>query len=668
LRSDSPLANRVCGGVVAVFALWTLCVHATVALGGDFHDLLLAYAIALLALATVWRWLRPVGDAPAADPAPAGDDTRPAYEPILRGVGLALAVAIAATAVDSSGGVIRSWSFGVALLAGAAVFFLLLDAPAFAAPLRGRGPESALWALAIFCALIAVCVHRPDLDDTFYVNVAVAAVDHPDVALMSRDTMLGVADLPMHQPAHRIHSYELWNAAIAWLTHVPAILTFHWISAGFFGLLLALAHARWLRLLTPRVWPWTVAALIFVLLCVGETHRWFGNFALVRMWQGKGVYLYVFMPLVYAYAMEFARSPSLSRFGLLWAAQVAAVGCSSTAIWAAPVGSLVAMSAVLRPNGAGLRRLALGALASVYVLGIGFALKGNLQPLLAPMIETYPPGGQLANALRFTLGSDRLWSVGIATLFGAWACCPRGLAQRFAIAAPLAVSVVLLNPYLDQWVSGNLTGPSYWRSLWALPVPALMALVLVSPLQFATGNAARRIAAFAACASLALAFALFVPQFGALSARNGGAGGVGIWLGRPQVKAPPDLYALASALNAAVPEGAVVIAPPDVGIWIPTQHGHAYPLQSRKLYLERHRASLGAADVKMRIFLTQYAGGETMAEMPHLRFAQGLQRFDVKGVLLRESALAPGARTVLTQHGFERVSRLGEHEIWVRRE
>jgi hypothetical protein len=45
-----------------------------------------------------------------------------------------------------------------------------------------------------------------------------------------------------------------------------------------------------------------------------------------------------------------------------------------------------------------------------------------------------------------------------------------------------------------------------------------------------------------------------------------------------------------------------------------------------------------------------------------------LSRFEVKGVLLRDSELAAGAREVLERSGFERTLRTREYEIWVRSE
>jgi len=663
--SGAPLSDRVCDGAAIWFALWTVCAHAVVAAGGSLNQLLAIFAVAALAVAgALFRYSRRAADAPPAEP-PEPPAARARVLWILQFAGLAAGVALAVAAA-TTGSVLFLWWSVVGLLGFAAALFLLGEPPTVAPPLRGRWPEIALWTMALFGLVVALIVHRPDLDDSFYVNVAVAAADFPERPLLAHDTMLGVENLPLHMPAHRIHTYELWNGALSYVTRVPAIYAFHWISAGLFGLLLVLAHAKLFRLLTPRVWPWAVAAVLVVLLGAGETHRWYGNFALVRIWQGKAIFLFVFMPLVYAYAMQFALRPSLPRWGLLFAAQTAAVGCSSSAVWAAPVGAFTALCCAVRPTPQGLRRFLLGALASAYALGVGFLLKGDLQKLIGPTIEIREFGAPLESALRTVLGSARLWLFGVAAVLSTWACCGRGLAQRFAIALPLAVWLVLLNPYLSHWVAANLTGPSFWRSMWSLPLPVLLALFLISPLHLARGTASR-IASRVACVALCATFLAVVPAFSALSERNAGAGGVGIRVGRQRVKAPEGPYRWAAALNAAVPPEAVVVAPSDISLWIATFHHHAHPLQARKLYLSQQRAHLGEEDVKLRVFMTQYVGGGAEDQKDAgAYFARGLEVFDVKGVLLRNSGRAVEARAILERLGFERTLQAVDCEIWVR--
>ena len=72
-----------------------------------------------------------------------------------------------------------------------------------------------------------------------------------------------------------------------------------------------LAYAKLFRLLTPRWWLWSVGVLIVILVAAGETHRWYGNFAFVRIWQGKAVFLSVALPLIYAYGLRFAVQPTM---------------------------------------------------------------------------------------------------------------------------------------------------------------------------------------------------------------------------------------------------------------------------------------------------------------------------------------------------------------------
>jgi hypothetical protein len=660
----APLSDRICDGIAIWFAVWTVCTHAVVAAGGSLQQLLIAFPLAMTAVVIGIRRTTRRAEQPTETDTPAAPKpTRLRWS--LQFAGLAAGIGSIAVSV-TGGGIAAFWWSTLALLGFATGAFLLAERPVTATAVSGRGRELALWGMALVCVVVALVVHRPDYDDAFYVNVAVAAADFPGRALLAGDTLLGVENLPLHMPAHRIHSYELWNGALSYLTGVRAIYLFHWFSAALFAALVVLAHAKLFRRLTPHVWPWSIAALLVVLIGVGETHRWFGNFGLVRIWQGKGIYLFVFMPLVYSYAIAFALRPTGSRWLLLAAAQIAAVGCSSTAVWAAPVGALMAMCCVLRPTPSGLLRLSIGALTSSYGFAIGLLLKQRLQPMLTPMIEEHAFGSQIESALQLTLGNGNLLIFGIAAMLLAWAVSPRGLAQRFAIALPFAAWLVLLNPYMDGWVSANVTGPSYWRAMWSLPIPILMVLLLIAPLHI---GQTPRIRALARTAFImgCIAFLAFVPEFSAISERNEGAGEVGIRVGRPRRKVPDELYRWASALNRAVPDGSFVVAPPDIGMWLAVMHHHAYPLQVRRLYLVRQRENLGDDDVQLRMLMTQYVGGGA-EQVPNAdaHFEKGLEKYEISGVLLRNAGRAVEARRILEERGFTRKLYTLDYGLWVR--
>jgi hypothetical protein len=582
---------------------------------------------------------------------------------------------IGALLFGGAGEAVALWYWTVATLGAAALALLWLEMPRAQTPLRGPRLERALLGLALAASLYALAAHRPDADDAFYVNVAAAAVDAPGQPLLAVDTLHGIDGLPLHLAIYRLHAFELWNAALAYLSGLPALQVFHFAAVAFGAFLVPIAHARLFRLLAPGNWLAAVATLLVVLVAAGETHRWYGNFGLVRIWQGKAIQLFVFTPLVYAYAMEFAQRPTLARWGLLAGAQVAALGSSSAALWAAPAAGAIGLCSALPATRRGLRLLAIGLLASAYLLGAGLAAKRWMQADAAAQQPVYSqqeiaereladrelerPGVRLEQALREVLGDARLRRVAIACMLVAWAAAGTALARRFALVAPLAVAIVLLHPSASSWVVANATGESYWRSLWALPLPVLIALTLLAPLSL-EAVWRRRWLAPAAWVGLLGAFALLVP------AKRGPSPENGVRLGWPSLKVEPVAYAWAAELAASVPPGSVVAAPGEVGVWLATFPGRDFPLLVRDLYLEHQRAQLGDGELALRRWMTAIAGGEVSGPEPARIFRDGLERFQVRGVCLRVTPGAEPIREVLRAAAFRLHIQQRDHEIWVR--
>lgn len=651
-------SERVCDGVCLYFALWTLCCHAVVAAGGTLVALIVLYAVALAVVLALRFRFGAGGAEPAwvlpAEPRPSRP--RPAvWRWILPVAGVAIGLGIASS-FARSGDVVRLWWQSVALLGVAAAAILLRDKPRASPPRSGPRLEGLLWLLAFACATVTLVSHRPDGDDAFYVNLAVAAADRPHWALLSTDTLHGIPGLSLQLPIYRVHSYELWNGALSYLSGIPAIYCFHWLSAAVAALLVPFAYARLLRLLTPRQWLWGVAAVILVLVAAGETHRWYGNFAFVRMWQGKSILLSVFLPLIYAYGLRFALRPTRRGWLLLAAAQIAAVGCSSTAIWVAPMSAFLALVCGLRPSWRSLRIFAAGALASAYVLLTGWLMKSGAEEvfgLASP--DRGGPGDELGQALEIVLGDGRLQLFALAAVLVAWAVCARGLARRFALILPLAVLLFVLNPYFDRWLTVNLTGPSYWRTLWALPIPLLMAWVLTSPLRL--DRARWRWAARVACLLLLATYTVWIPRYGGLSSENR------VRLGRPELKVPQPAYRWAAALNRAVPPGSYVVAPPMISAWVATFHHHAYALRVRR-YL-RSKMFDDPDNLRRRRDMIAYVAGTGSKDFSK-QFRRGLELYDVSGVCLRTLDQADEARTILRAAGFRRNAKGPRYEIWVR--
>jgi hypothetical protein len=574
-----PLSLRACEIGCALFALWTICAHLVVAAGASLRTLVALYAFALAAGGFGLRGIRRRGALGRA-PSP------PMAEP----------------------------------------------------PARGRALEAALWASAVLCALYALFAHRVDASDSFAVNLAVAAIDRPELPLLAVDTLHGRADLPIFLPEFRLHSLELGYAAIAWLSGAPAIAVFHFFGAALGAAALPLAHAALLRWLAPRHWLAAVLALLAVLAAVGDGPHGYGNTALLASWQGEAIALFVFVPLVYAFAIRFALVPTGRHWALLAAAQIAALGDSAAALWAAPLASVVAMLCVLPRSREGVRRAFLGALASVYLFAAALA---------AGPARGAPPAEAVAEAL----GSGAFAWVAIAAATGAWAVCGRGLARRFAIAVPLAAALLAAGP-----LRAHLAGPGYALVLGSLPTPLLLALALTAP--FAWFGTERRAVALAASATLVLAFAIAVPTRYGWSAENHVA-----WH-RPGLKVPAEAARWARLVNERAPRERV-LASRAVSTWIPVFHDHAYPLMVRE-YLAPDRAHLGELAYSDRLVMTRYATGEAEGDDAAAIFARGLDLYGVQLVCLRLSAQLGAQRAALRESGFRRSLRGARYEIWER--
>jgi hypothetical protein len=654
----------MCDAAVLAFALWTVSAHAMVAAGGSLAALVVCFVLVATALVGIRILRRSTLSTEVAVPLERRSPPDAAPSPWLRLAGVLLAAAIVAFFLHEKQ-IVVLWA-GSVLLLGVALAVSVLPRPAsLGPPARGTGLEIGLWLLGVACVGIALATHRPDLDDAFYVNLAVSAADFPRRPLLAADTLHGIEGLPLLLPVYQLHAYELANAALSWLTGIPAIYAFHWVAAGVAALFVPLAHARLLRRLAPEHWLGCVFALLVVLVAVGETHRWYGNFGLVRIWQGKAIALFVLMPLIYAYGIEFASRPSVRGWLLLSAAQIASVGCSSSALWLAPSGALIALCCVVRPSREGLRVFAIGATTCLYVIVAGWLVKqsmsaGGYGPSLK---KPFDPGDRGLEALALLMGNGRVLAFALFATLSAWAWTSWEMARRFAIVAPLAVWLVLLDPFTERFVVANVTGSSFWRSLWALPVPLLMALVLAAPLSLPLPRP--RVSRPLASLALLTAFVLFVPSFGALSEQNHGPG-TRLRLGVPGLKVPPIAYRWAAALNDSVPPGSQVLAPHYVSVWVPTFHEHAFPVSVRGAYLREIKRHVGTPRAVLRQVMTDYVGGTSEHEQAAAIFRRGLSELDVKGVVLRSNDRSREARAILREAGFQRTLNAIDHEIWVR--
>jgi len=512
--------------------------------------------------------------------------------------------------------------------------------------------------LCISCALVTLVAQRPNPDDAIYVHIAVAGADHPEAPLLARDTLHG---LPARSPIfdfYRAQSCELLQGALSLLTQVAAIDVAHLVLPVLWALLVPLAYARVFRLLIPGRWFWAVLVAVSFLLTVGDTERGFGSFGFVRLHQGKAAFLSAGVPLLMAHALEFALAPGAGRWIRLAAAQIAAVGLTSSALWLAPAISGISLLAATIGRPRGLRTLLYGCASSAYPVVLGLLLRRTVDESLLRFRQRHEE--LFSSALFDVLGSGPSALLVLFALLGSWGLASSPLIRRVVVVFTLSFLALAWNPFSADWLAVHVTGLStYWRVFWLLPVPLLVAVALTAPLESSRGPRWTR---GLLSALLAAGFLLLGPRIQTLSAKND------VRLAWPARKVPRPAFAAAVALVAETRAGAFTLAPVDVAPWIPTLHGHPVPLVVRPLYLRLLGGSLDEDEIeqRQRLALIVSAGSRTANRSTvESGMRTAIEFYGLQSVCLEQGAqCAVEVRRALRSAGFELVRTTPGFEIW----
>ena len=536
------------------------------------------------------------------------------------------------------------------------------DRPAMeASPLPDRRQSALFWLTATVVVILTLIAHRPDLDDTLYLNLAVSAADAPAEPIRQLDRQHAIArDIPIKRSS-RLSSLGMLAAAISWLTGIPVIALFHLVLPPLAALLVLLANRELFRILIPRHWAFGVLAVVVFLIADGETHRSYGNFSFVRLHQGKAVMVSAFVPLVIAYAMELARRPTSRGWWRLAAVQIAAIGFSSSALIVAPVAAaLGAVAGVFQaPSTGRLKTLAFSLLSSGYVLAMAtWARWPLLTSALSSGGDAIPePSVALREHLDLAWGDGRSTIVYAIVLVTAWIWCRTPLARRLCLVFPILVGLLFLNPWLAGGIA-KYTIPEavYWRVVWLLPLPAMAALTVVAPLTLRRFRDKPRIGY--GLFFLLLAILPTLSQRSIFSRENG------VEMRRPGLKAPAELE-VSRRVADLVTGRPTVLAPEAVSAWLPTLHHHPYPLVSRFFYVNRSRFG---DELEGRLALKRYISGRSAKPLTSRRLHEGLERYRVACVVLERShRWREEIVEALAAADFERIDILLDHEIWLLR-
>jgi hypothetical protein len=461
------------------------------------------------------------------------------------------------------------------------------------------GPWSEAVILAGLClaaALLTSATVRPDADDAYFLNVAATLSEFRDVPPQSLDTMHRDALPPVEQTLHLPQSYEILVGLLADLTGISVHSIYYIIFPPIWAIMAMLAHWLVLRTVLPgKDALWGTSVFLFLLVTWGDGHHTFGNFGLVRLFQGKAVYLNVILPLVVLAALRYRIHPHWPEWLILALSQLAAVTLTTNAVVVAPLAASLALLAAPGCADRSLKAICTGLAASLPLLILAALLYSRLAPFREAMHVDELQLGYRSGVF----GSRRAALVLLALIIlPAMARVTSLTSARWIVGYVWLVVVVLFMPWVSV-AGGHFLGPVYsWRLYWAVPVPLLISL--------AVSMATRALAqpkwqAIAAAAGGAVLFVAAGPL--AINASNVSLYNIG------RFKVAPVQFAVARKIVELAPRRSLALVPEEVAVYIAGFSGTPRLVGIRILYLQKLEHLVSDDELASRISLFQYISG-----------------------------------------------------------
>ncbi len=476
--------------LAAALGLWSLYALVCVGLDRTFDQTVTwVWLPAILWIAFVLWPRRP----PAANELErtGADRSREVESREFEGAGLRL-VALAVTVVVTLGwcvGRLPWWAAWCALTLWLALPLLAATRTPTPPPERRRPQRRDRLAILLGVAVavaVTAFIYRPDADDTLYVALAVEALEHPSDPILAFDPVHGEAGIPLTPTFYRLQTYEILVAVLARLSGLPVPALYYlllpilsatvsvvaiWVLASW----ISTRHAATLSLLT-----------ILVLVAWGGDPQAIGNFAFVRLFQGKAVFACALVPILVHSTLEHLRSPSLRSVIQLGLGQVGAVALSVSAIPLAPL----CVAAVLLCEVFGDRRRMQAALtaALAWLPAVPFALlliADQRREGLLDVLEQSPIGPleALGGPLRAACAVLLLAITPTLAALAGWPCA--GWLRRYLLAGSL---LLLWSPPMVALLEALGLASISWRLGWAFPVAVAVAAGATAAATLALGR------------------------------------------------------------------------------------------------------------------------------------------------------------------------------------
>lgn len=664
---DGKAWDRLLPAFVLPYAIWTLYVHLIVSAHASFTTLLQGLPlVAVVAVAATVGWFRLHDPAASREPVAAVQESATPVTPGLTGMGDPRAVPLAVLAAAMlwvgllSAGMPYAvfWWGGLLAMCGAWIWHLRGRHPGLQA---GSAVKCPAWLVPCVIAA-AVCVtlvaHRPDADDALYLSIPATLLRFPQQPVLLHDTLYRLPEGSILLPFYRLSNYNVLIGVVARLTGIHHLLIAYLVLPSLFAAIVVLAWIYLLRRIVPVRWPVVLPILFLCVMALGEMHRAYGNFAFVRLFQGKAILATCMVPAIAGAALVYARHGGMRHWLLLCAAQIAALGVTASALFVAPATAALGLAGGWSPDARHSRRFVLGLLPAAYLFGAAWLAGSGTHEARALALPSPVAMPGVPQILEQTWGT---WStlVLLTALLAAWAFVRDPVRARYFSAGAFFFLLVALNPYATPFVAAHSIGvQTYWRLTWALPLPFFLAVII-------DGLGARALAvrpkalAVSACLALLSPAVVFGSRFGSLQRANY------VTLGTPSLKVPPVEFAAAREVAEHVDERGTVLAPQEVATWLPAFTVHPNVIGVRHMYLS---LAFPPRETAQRSNMMRYVEGKYRPPDAERWFAESVRRYRLTAVVFSRSApWANEIERILGEQGWRPLS-CGTYEIQVQGE
>ncbi|MEU8184110.1 DUF6077 domain-containing protein [Micromonospora sp. NPDC049047] len=602
-------------GAVLAFALFTVIYH--LAFLGDLRPSVTfkiwLVACVVLAAVVLLRARRRFVDVAArteravpVDPAPAEPDgPRPAVDRrLLIGVLVAATVAAVSAAVTAGERItVWWWIPAVTGLLAAIGGMVLVRKVWLRGPVSSTVAPAPTAAQSAYALIVSVLVGissffmaRNTPDDVYYVGKSVWIADRDLIPI--NDFLFSENVLPAMGSQPPIPSIEAFDGAFANVVGIHASSALWYVLLPIMAVIAALALWRLTHRWAPRrpVLAFAVALAYLYLVAGGDAAL--GTFHLLRLHEGKGMFVSAVIPLMWLYLTEWFDTRSRRSLLLIVALSITAIGLTNTAAIILPMLVAAAGFAMLL---VGRGKDAVIAAVAALAYPIGSLVVSRL--LLGGMTAAGADDAFFDAA--YTYRRTLLFGVvGVISGLALW--CGPLLARRrtpalLAAGATLALSVMFVPGVLE--VMSALSGISVvlWRVPWLLALPTLIGLL--STVRVPTPKPSRYRAAAGGIAVLLVAsFALFAtPMWSAKS-----------WVEvheRPTWKLPQQRQAISFWITDLDRPQGMLLAPKTIMRTLPVVTSEVRVVLPRDFYLVEY--DLTSQFAKDRLLLADFADGTT---------------------------------------------------------